>query len=55
MTAASPPPLLSLLPVTRPKPMDVCFCSTQGFVPDVKEQLPASKAKRQKQMVSVLP
>lgn len=37
----------------RPKPIDLCFCSTQGFVPDVQEQLPASQAERQKQMVGV--
>lgn len=36
------------------EPINLCFCSAQGFVFDVKEQLPASEAERQKQMVSVL-
>lgn len=49
------PPVIEPPPRCRPRPIDVCFCPAQGFVPDVEEQLPASKAERQKQMVSVLP
>lgn len=46
--------IIKPLPCCHREPINLCFCSTQGFVFDVKEQLPAPEAKRQKQMVSVL-